>query len=636
MCGIAGILGDSGDISYNIGLMISHLGHRGPDNTGKWVDSNQKVALGHTRLSIIDLSSEANQPMLSNTGRFIITFNGEIYNHLELRKQLNREFSGIIKWRNMSDSETLVNCVEYWGLEKTLDSLVGMFAFGIWDRKLRSLVLCRDRMGEKPLYYGWIGENFVFGSELKAISSHPMFSGKINKTALHLFFQFGYIQSPMSIYKNIYKLSPGAYLELNNNGNIKKHNFYFQIDTTGRNKTQFPQSSENDNNALEELDALLTQSIKYQQLSDVPVGVFLSGGIDSSLVTSIMQNQSGQRINSFSIGFADGKFDEAKYAKKIAEYLGTNHTELYISESDALNVVPQIPQLFDEPFADSSQIPTYLVSKLAKSQVSVALSGDGGDELFGGYSRYLWTDKINNIKGKVGTKLISNIFHFSKDAANLSFNCFGFPRNIIGNLERGEKVFGTNSLFEIYKQFISVEYGDSISRNGIEIFRDIWKRIGNDNNNIYKMSVYDMLTYLPNDILCKVDRAAMGVSLETRVPLLNHNIIDFALKIPNHLKIRNGKQKWILRQLLKKYLPEEYFERKKQGFAVPLKNWLSGPLREYGDSLINSEVARSGEYYDYELLKNIWSDHLTGKRDNKYLLWHHLTFLAWYQEYMSK
>ena len=646
MCGINGFYSKSLSTFNNVIVkMNSAISHRGPDAKGTWYDKNSGIVLGHQRLSIIDLSSAGDQPMQSNSNRFILTYNGEIYNHLEIRKEIEKNNS-FTKWRGSSDTETLLESIDFWGVEKTLQKIQGMFAFGLWDKKTRSLTLARDRMGEKPLYYGWQGKGnnrvFLFGSELKALKVHPGFDEQINRGAIALQLRHNCIPAPYSIYKDIYKLLPGHYLELKEND--LKENFlstpkkYWSLSERiiEGNKNQLKLDDEK---ILKDLEGILKLSVKKQMISDVPLGAFLSGGIDSSTVVALMQSVSNNPVKTFTVGFEENDFSEAKYAKNIAKYLGTNHTEIYVSSKKALDVIPKIPNIYDEPFSDSSQIPTFLVSQLTKQQVKVALSGDGGDELFCGYNRYLVTETFSNIFRFMPLifrkTLASTIRSISPKKLDKILNFLPKLDHHSGFGDRMHKVANVLDLKELNDIYYTLRSHwpnpSEIVKNSKEPSTLLTKYKPNLNilNHQEKMMALDLLTYLPDDILVKVDRAAMASSLETRIPFLDHKLIEYVLKIPHSLKFRNGQGKWILKRILNQYIPKNLTERPKKGFEIPLSSWLRGPLRDWAENLLNEKRLNEENYFNSKLIREKWSEHLSGRKNWQHDLWDILMFQAW-------
>ena len=582
--------------------------------------------------------------MFSESGRYVIVFNGEIYNFQELRSQLNTNFRG------HSDTEVMLAAFERWGVEDSLQRFNGMFAFALWDRRERSLCLSRDRLGEKPLYYGWLGRTFVFGSELKALRAHPAFDASIDRDALALFFRYNYVPAPYSIYKGIQKLPPGTLLRLNAaEGKSSPPPIpYWSAKTVARRGPQHTfRGSEQE--AIEQLDALLADAVKIRMVADVPLGAFLSGGIDSSTIVGLMQAQSSRPVKTFSIGSFDSAYNEAVYAAEVSRHLGTDHTELYVTPEEAMAAIPELPRLYDEPFADSSQIPTYLVSKLARRNVTVSLSGDGGDEVFGGYTRYFWGQSIWNSVGR----LPGFLRHVGAGAiTSLSPQTWNRVCQVTGLLQPGgirqshpgdklhklAMVMKANDpetmymdLVSVWKDALSLVVG-STALPTIVTKRDEWIV---DPDIAHKMMLLDTVTYLPDDILAKLDRASMAVSLESRVPFLDHRVVEFAWQLPIGLKVRPGQGKWLLRQVLDKYVPRNLVERPKIGFGVPIHAWLRGPLREWAESFIDPARLRQEGYLNPEPVQRKWSEHLSGQHNWADAIWGVLMFQAWLENERS-
>jgi asparagine synthase (glutamine-hydrolysing) len=663
MCGIVGLISKP-DLSSNelkdiVKNMSRVINHRGPDDSGAWSDDSCNIALAHQRLSILDLSHAGHQPMLSPSKRYVISFNGEIYNHLELRIDLSKKYNNI-SWQGTSDTETLVTAIEKYGVRDTLNKIVGMFAFALWDTHKKELYLVRDRFGEKPLYYGWSHGSFIFASELKSLKKFPGFSNNINQEALDQYLRLMYVPSPYSIYDDIYKLEAGCMIRIKAETLLTKLPYVplklpimltnFKVEQwwslEGAVKSGINNQITDIRQASDELEKQLKSSINLQSLSDVPLGAFLSGGVDSSLTTALMQEQSNKPINTFTIGFKEKKYDESVYASKVAKHLGTNHTEVIITSNEARNVIPLLSDIYDEPFADSSQIPTYLVSSIAKKQVTVALSGDGADELFGGYNRYtqgpgIW-GKLFKIPRPLRQTLglsISSIPIGGWDKVGKSLNYLKFGSQNFSQL--GGKAYKVanrlkemKTLDEIYLNPVSEWPQQTNLVKGLANSKDLLNSRFREEIELlthpeYKMMFLDGKTYLSDDILCKVDRASMSVSLETRAPFLDHRLAELAWRLPLNMKINNGQGKYILRQLLYKYVPRELIERPKMGFGVPLGQWLRGPLREWAEGLLNEQRLEREGYLNPQPITEIWRLHLSGKYDYSARIWAVLIFQSW-------
>lgn len=661
MCGLAGFLSPNQNVFLeslgNIDKIKKELLHRGPDFSDEWINKKELAALIHTRLSILDLNSTGNQPMLSCKGRYCIVYNGEIYNHLALRSYLksNHNYSS---WKGSSDTETLLACFEFLGIEESLYKCSGMFSMAIWDCVLKKLILARDRFGEKPLYFGIVNKTFVFGSELKAIKKITDFSNQICRESLNLFLRFGYVPSPRSIYKNIFKLEPGSLLKINLtelkniNSNINKLDYEdFNIKKWWNAKeifnkfTKLVNTKNNEELAIEALEKTLTDSIQSQLISDVPLGTFLSGGVDSTVITSILKKKIGKNVSTFTIGFKEKYYDESVYAKKISAYLGTNHNELILSSNQALDIIPSLGIIYDEPFADSSQIPTILISQYAKKKITVALTGDGGDELFGGYNRYIFIEKF--------WKKISLLpFPLRKTLAKLLgllsvdfLNNFNFIYNLItkNNIsflgdkvnKFSEKMQYVKNLDELYLSIISTyQNTNKIVLNSKDLSSNIFNFKNNLNCTDYKSKIMflDTQTYLTDDILCKVDRASMSASLETRAPFLDKNVVQMAWSLPINMKIKNNDGKWILKEILKKYVPKNLTERPKMGFGIPLAEWLRNELKEWAEDLLDIKKIESDGYFNSKVVRKLWTEHQSKKRDFQNILWPILMFQLWKKE----
>ncbi|VAX19931.1 Asparagine synthetase [glutamine-hydrolyzing] [hydrothermal vent metagenome] len=668
MCGITGFVdrslrSDSETLGRTVGRMSDTLRHRGPDDSGAWVDAEAGVALGHRRLSIIDLSENGRQPMLSASGRYVIVFNGEVYNFKRLRNDIEKENRNIA-WRGHSDTEVMLAAIELWGLENAVKRFNGMFAFALWDRKKRTISLVRDWLGKKPLYYGWCDKTFFFGSELKAIRAHPRFTGEINKQALTLLLRYNYINSPYSIYKGIYKLTPASILTLKYEwldgdidfsadpdnpgaGRVKPHRFWSVKEAYAVGAADPYDLS--DDEAIEKLDSLLKDSVGLRMLADVPLGAFLSGGVDSSMVVALMQAQSPRPVKTFSIGFFESEFDEAVYAKEVASHLGTDHTELYITPETAMTVIPKLPELFDEPFADSSQIPTYLVSELARRDVTVSLSGDGGDELFAGYHRYLWgarfMERTNWIPGAfkgLASFLMKSVPHTSWNAIFRIMEPFMSKElkqpNAGDKMHKLATVLAASSPEEIYLQLVSQwDTPERVALGAREPVTPVTNKSSwlDVQDFAHRLMYIDLATYFTDDILAKVDRASMAVSLETRAPIIDYRVVELAARMPGAMKIRNGESKWLLRQVLYKYVPKKLIERPKRGFSIPLGEWLRGPLRDWAESLLDERRLMEDGIFDHKLVRQKWKEHLSGVNWRNHI-WPILVFQAWADHNGSK
>ncbi|MDF1757025.1 MAG: asparagine synthase (glutamine-hydrolyzing) [Legionellaceae bacterium] len=632
MCGLTGFFdaqANRQDSTAVISRMTNKLTHRGPDDSGIWLNNHEGLALGHQRLAILDLSSAGRQPMQSHHGRYVIIYNGEIYNTIALKKQLQEySFSG------HSDTEVILALIEKFGLEDTLKQITGMFAFALWDKTEKQLHLVRDRIGEKPLYYGMVNGAFVFASELKAIREYPNFNNQIARSSISLFMEYGYIPAPESIYEGIYKLKPGTFITISkeNMSHLPEPREYWSATQTAQAGIISPQHL-SDTIAINQVHTLLSSVVKNQMVSDVPIGAFLSGGIDSSLITALMQENCNQPVKTFTIGFQEKQYNEAEYAKAVANHLQTDHTELYVSAHDALSVIPNLPMIYDEPFADSSAIPTYLVSELTKKHVTVCLSGDGGDELFGGYNRYLmgksiWR-KMAYFPYPIRVILQKILFSLSSPLAcrGLSYAKASILANKIHKLA---SIMTERSLPGVYQHLITQWQcpSDIVKTNDLVSTKLLLNQI-EEMNFVEKMMITDTVSYLPDDILVKVDRAGMAVGLENRAPFLDHNLIELMWKLPLNMKIRNHTTKWILREILSKYVTEPLFNRPKMGFGIPLDAWLRGPLRDWSEHLLDKNKIEQQGYLRPEPILKKWHEHLSGRRNWQYQLWPILMFQAW-------
>lgn len=653
MCGIAGFLDFNAsqsveELQDDVRRMIGVLRHRGPDDFGIWVDAEQGVALGHRRLAVLDLTPNGRQPMVSACGRYVVVFNGEIYNFQEIKKNIAARWA-FRSWRSNSDTEVLLAAVTHWGVDGAVKHFVGMFAIALWDRQERALHLIRDRMGEKPLYYGWIGNLFVFGSELKALRTQRVWRGDIDRTALTLYLRHNYVPAPHSIYQGVYKLLPGTILTVrsawgaSHRSEPRSYWSLTEVVQAGQ-RDMFSDTAE----AADKLEAIVTQAIKGQMVADVPVGVFLSGGIDSSTIVALMQALSVRPVKSFTIGFREQAYDEAAHAALVARHLRTDHTELYVTPEDAVSLIPRLPQIYDEPFADSSQIPTFLVCELARRHVTVSLSGDGGDELFGGYNRYFWGRDIWRVIGKMPSSVRRRVAaivaklapgHVDRAFAKLGFLVPGSKmRNLGDKLQKLAEILVVDSPDAMYLGLISHwKRPASLVLGGIEPSSDVIdsaiRTICPDFTQ--RMMLRDMMSYLPDDILVKVDRAAMAVSLETRVPMLDHRVVEFAWHLPLSMKIRHGQGKWLLRQVLYRYVPKHLVERPKTGFGVPIDSWLRGSLREWAEELLDEHRLKREGFFEPSPIREKWQEHLAGKRNWQYYLWDILMFQAWLESVSS-
>ena len=647
MCGINGVIesvGEPAALAGHCRAMTAALHHRGPDDQGLWLDAAQGVALGHARLAIVDLSAAGHQPMASPGGRLVIVFNGEIYNHLDLRAQL----PGVV-WRGHSDTETLLVACETWGIAKAVERCEGMFAFAVWDREAHTLTLCRDRLGEKPLYVGWQGQGsrraFLFGSELKALKAHPAFEGRIDRRALALLLRHNYVPAPYSIYQGITKLMPGQLMTVSAAQPDAVVSTYWSATQVALAGIADPLTC-SPGEAVDQLEQLLLSAVGRQMMADVPLGAFLSGGIDSSTVVALMQAQSRQPIKTFTIGFHEAGYNEAVHAKAVAAHLGTDHTELYVTPEQAMAVIPRLPALYDETFSDSSQIPTHLVSQLARQQVTVSLSGDAGDELFAGYNRYMITQRLwaqlNRMPAplrRAAAAAITSITPATYDRIGRGLGGLlpaGLRHASLGDkLHKGAGMLDMRSVDALYLGLVShwqdpaaIVVGGTEPPTQLTGLRPPMPGL----DGIQRMMLLDTLTYLPDDILVKDDRAAMGVSLETRVPFLDPRVVAFAWRLPLDRKLRDGNTKWALREVLYRYVPKSLIERPKMGFGVPIDHWLRGPLRAWAESLLDADRLRREGFFHPAPVQRLWREHLSGQRNWQYHLWDVLMFQAWLAE----
>ena len=636
MCGIAGILSDSSSPA-DVGSMAAALTHRGPDDYGIWNERGGGVCLAHRRLSILDLSERGHQPMASPSGRFQIVFNGEIYNHSDLRNQL--QSMGLVSeqsWRGHSDTETLVAGFDAYGVERTLKDATGMFAIAVWDRRERVLWLARDRVGEKPLYYFNDGSTLAFASELKAFLAVGRFNLRISREALGDYLRYGYVPGPRSIFDRVHKVQAATYVKISlDRGRVivqQPSRYWTLPDQTANANTV------DDQEAAENLHGLLRTAVGRQMLADVPLGAFLSGGVDSSLIVALMQAQSVRPVRTFTIGFRESSFDEAPFAREVAAHLGTDHTELYVTPAEAASVLPELPAAYDEPFADSSQVPTLILARLTRKHVKVSLSGDGGDELFAGYPRYRFAEDLWKGLRRVPVSLRkaagAGFKVFSPDSWDRLFSWLIPPTKrstITGHRVHRLADIMTSTSFEVmYEQLMAQWQHPSqalLMEDGPRVESDTpdWGR-----SLIERMRYRDLMHYLPDDILVKVDRATMVTSLESRAPLLDHRVVEYAFSLPRALLIRNDTTKWLLREVLYRFVPKHLIERPKAGFGIPLTEWLRGPLRDWAESLLSEGALRNSGVFRPSIIRRMWEQHLSGTYDRQARLWSVLMFQAWH------
>lgn len=644
MCGVAGSI-EGSDITRaaleaRVGRMIATLSHRGPDDAGVWSDCVSGVCLGNRRLAVLDRSDAGHQPMVSASGRYVVTFNGEIYNCQALRRELESVRCAPPR-RGTSDTEVLVAAFDAWGVEGAVSACVGMFAFAVWDRELKSLTLARDRMGEKPLYFGQFRGVWLFGSELKALVAHPAFESAIDPQAASTYMTLGYVPAPATIYRGVSKVRPGCLVRIDSASNTAHERRYWSLlEAAGKPPLEFASEAE----AIDRVEGLLSQAIAQQRTADQPVGALLSGGVDSSLIVALMRAQDSSPIHTFSIGFHESSFNEAQFARTVASHFATDHTELYVTAAEAQAVIPLLPEIYDEPFADASQIPSYLVSRLARTSVTVALTGDGGDELFGGYPRYAmgnrlwslmrhvpasWRPSVGDVMQGLAPRFVDRLFSgiFANDDVS---GVRGLrPAHKFAKLGR---VLQSRDLRALYLGLLSPWAEPAAMARSLR-GQMLLHEVGDSGaDTAYQdFMLRDLVGYLPDDILTKIDRAAMAVSLENRAPFLDHRVVEFAVRLPLALKARSGVGKWVLRQILYRHIPRALVDRPKMGFCIPLDSWLRGPLKEWAGDLIGSGQGDAASLLDRKALRRMLDEHHSGVRDWSQALWTALMFLAWGQ-----
>lgn len=642
MCGFAGFRSNTSAgtrLEVIAREMADRIAHRGPDDAGAWVDAASGMALAHRRLSILDLSPAGHQPMHSGSGRYVLVFNGEIYNHLSLRQRLSAE-GYQFEWRGHSDTETLLACVEAWGLERALQASVGMFAIALWDRSQRILQLARDRMGEKPLYYGWQNGTLLFGSELKALTAHPDFEHRVNRDALALLLRHNYIAAPHSIWQGIYKLLPGTILTLADDQR-QAPVAYWQFSKVAEAGEREPLELDLPR-ATDELERILGEAVSGQMLADVSLGALLSGGVDSSTIAALMQRHSSRPIKTFCIGFHEKAFDESAHASAVARHLGTDHAELFLTARNVLEMIPRMADIYDEPFADSSQLPTALVMSFARQSVTVALSGDGGDEVFGGYNRYRMVPKAWSMLRLLPSPVRRHLARVLLGVPVSGWDRLASPLALIvrqahiGNKlhKLARRLLRVSSADDLYVS-IQEEWPDALqvvrqsaAASTLLTDRAGWPQV---RGQVARMMSVDALGYLPDDILVKVDRAAMAYSLETRAPFLDHRVIEFAARLPMSMKVSSSTGKMLLRQVLHRHVPQALIERPKIGFGIPLDRWLRHELRDWAESLLDPRILSNDGFFDVQAIRAVWQQHLLGTASHGYQLWSVLMFQSWWR-----
>jgi asparagine synthase (glutamine-hydrolysing) len=647
MCGIAGIVdrdvASSGEVLRAQALaMADALRHRGPDGEGVWFDAPRGVALAHRRLAIIDLSPAGRQPMSSSNARYLVSYNGEIFNYRELRHELQ---AAGVRFRSDSDTEVMLEGFAQWGIEATVSRLIGMFAIALWDAATQTLTLIRDRLGIKPLYYADLGRRFLFGSQLKSLAAAGGWAPALDEDSLASYLRFGYVPAPLSIFRQAAKLSPGCILTMARDKPAVITRYWDMRSVAMNGLAARDVGAGDDEDAVEQLDVLLRDAVGRRMIADVPLGALLSGGIDSSTVVALMQAQSIRPVKTFSIGFREEDFDEAIHARRVAAHLGCDHSELYLEPRQAMDIIPTLADMFDEPFADPSQIPTHLVARMARAHVTVALSGDGGDELFAGYNRYFWAEllwrRLNYLPHgirrlgaaaalRVPPRHWNRLFAFMPRGWN--------PAQGSDKLRKVAEILTVERPDDVYRHLVSQWHEpSSIALSGREaggIMHD--PAIGSDIPGFTeRMQFFDSVTYLPDDILTKVDRASMQIGLEARVPLLDHRVVEFAWRQPLRRKVRNGTSKWLLRQVLHRYVPAALVERPKMGFGVPIGSWLRGPLRDWAEDLLDPRQLEADGWLRPEPIRSAWREHLSGTRDWQYRLWVVLMFQQWRRQWLT-
>jgi asparagine synthase (glutamine-hydrolysing) len=632
MCGIVGILSNKPNHIESIQELLNTLLHRGPNGNEVFKEYHPFLALGHSRLSIIDLTSNGTQPKESSSGRFVITFNGEIYNHLRLRQKIEGNLNTKQIWQGNSDTETLLMCFEHFGIVETLKLINGMFAIAVWDRKLKEITLARDRFGEKPLYYSKFGEGdegvFIFGSELRAIKKHKSYKGSLSSKALTHYLKYNYIPAPYSIYQNIFKLNSGSLMKIKYSDGSWKFNHLKDIEWSKPFKSEKKSSNKittfDFNKSLDSLDDTLSEVVEDYMISDVPIGSFLSGGIDSTIISAIMQKVTNKPIKTFTIGSKDRLYDESKFAMKVAQHLGSDHHELMLEPQDVMDVIPDLCNVYDEPFADSSQIPTLLLAKFAKQNVSVSLSGDGGDEIFGGYNRYIWGPTIYKAINKTPKFLRASIGNSLNYLSKKEFQsgveriASVLPKNLkvslpSDKLRKIAKIIHSSNHAEMYNSLTQVSEAHNVLNSQVDcnIENLSWSH---HNSAIVNMMFSDRKTYLTDDILVKTDRATMSVGLENRSPFLDYRLVNFADSLPDNFRVHGKQGKFILKELLKKYVPSSLIDRPKTGFSIPIEDWLRGPLKDWASELISKDNIELYGILNYEKVQSLWQSHLSGKQ----------------------